>query len=132
MHADGSSRWQIEPALAPEAAKTYAEHYSRLDHVLAAAEKGPVGAVRTGSELILPEEMCDSHTLKDRRLRLSDLSLDIGSERHVKEHTRRWPFRPIAEKKWFTTSPTRSTCRTTRRLPPLDDALRLHEKNGGR
>ena len=48
VHADGSSRWQIEPALAPEAAKTYAEHYSRLDHVLAAAEKGPVGAVRTG------------------------------------------------------------------------------------
>lgn len=47
VFADGSNRW-LEPVIAPEAAKDYAEHYSRLDHVLAAVEKGPVGAVRCG------------------------------------------------------------------------------------
>ena len=52
VSAHGSSRWQLEPVIAPEAAKSYAEHYSRLDHVLAAVEEGPVGAVRAGGELI--------------------------------------------------------------------------------
>jgi DNA-binding CsgD family transcriptional regulator len=61
VSADGSSRWQLEPVLAPEAAKSYAEHYSLLDDVLAAVEKGPVGAVRTGSELILPRQHTEFH-----------------------------------------------------------------------
>lgn len=51
VFADGSSRSQVA-ILPPEAIKSYAEHYSSLDHVLAAVEKGPVGAVRTGDELI--------------------------------------------------------------------------------
>jgi DNA-binding CsgD family transcriptional regulator len=35
-----------------EAAQSYAEYYHRLDRVLAAVERGPTGAVRTGSELM--------------------------------------------------------------------------------
>ena len=61
VSAHGSSRWQLEPVIAPEAAKSYAEHYSRLDHVLAAVEKGPVGAVRAGGELIAPRPITEFH-----------------------------------------------------------------------
>ena len=52
--ADGAV-WSIHNSILPAgAAKSYAEHYCRLDHVLAAVEKGPVGAVRTGTELVAP------------------------------------------------------------------------------
>jgi DNA-binding CsgD family transcriptional regulator len=52
--ADGAV-WSILDSTIPVAAVTsYAEHYSCLDHVLAAVEKGPVGAVRTGIELVAP------------------------------------------------------------------------------
>jgi hypothetical protein len=61
VFADGSSRWQLEPVIPPEAAKSYADHFSRLDHVLAAVEKGPAGAVRTGTELILPSQNTEFH-----------------------------------------------------------------------
>ncbi|MBW8711255.1 MAG: helix-turn-helix transcriptional regulator, partial [Mycobacterium sp.] len=47
--------WSIQATTAPaEIGKTYAEHYCRLDYVLAEVENGPVGAVRTGTELIPP------------------------------------------------------------------------------
>ncbi|QZT63485.1 LuxR C-terminal-related transcriptional regulator [Mycolicibacterium austroafricanum] len=44
-----------------ELARSYAAHYARLDHVLAATVKGPVGAVRTGTELILPYQNTEFH-----------------------------------------------------------------------
>jgi hypothetical protein len=50
--ADGSSRWLVGAVVPLDAAQSYAEHFSRIDHVLAAVEKGPVGAVRAGGELI--------------------------------------------------------------------------------
>ncbi|MEB3032640.1 helix-turn-helix transcriptional regulator [[Mycobacterium] nativiensis] len=51
---DGTTR-VLEPSAIPaDAAATYAAHYSRLDHVLAAVEAGPVGAVRCGAELMWP------------------------------------------------------------------------------
>ena len=44
MMADGGI-WSILHATVPDGAqKSYAEHYCRLDHVLAAVEDGPVGA----------------------------------------------------------------------------------------
>jgi DNA-binding CsgD family transcriptional regulator len=47
--------WSIEHSNLPEdAARSYAEYYSRLDIVLDAVRAGPVGAVRTGTELITP------------------------------------------------------------------------------
>ena len=50
--ADGAA-WSIQNSTLPVgAARSYAEYYYRLDHVLAAVENGPVGAVRTGTELI--------------------------------------------------------------------------------
>jgi DNA-binding CsgD family transcriptional regulator/PAS domain-containing protein len=52
--ADGAV-WSIQDSILPAgAARSYAEHYCRLDFVLAAVENGPVGAVRTGTELISP------------------------------------------------------------------------------
>lgn len=45
----------LEPAAIPaDAAASYAAYYSRLDHVLAEVEAGPVGAVRCGAELMWP------------------------------------------------------------------------------
>ena len=59
--ADGSSRWLIGAVIAPEAVKSYAEHYSGLDHVLADVEQGPVGAVRAGDELIAAKPHTEFH-----------------------------------------------------------------------
>ena len=45
--------WSFGDSTLPVAAlKSYAEHYARLDYVLAAVEKGPVGVVRTGPEVV--------------------------------------------------------------------------------
>jgi DNA-binding CsgD family transcriptional regulator/PAS domain-containing protein len=47
--------WSIRATTAPaDVGKTYAERYQRLDYVLAGVENGPLGAVRTGTELIAP------------------------------------------------------------------------------
>jgi DNA-binding CsgD family transcriptional regulator/PAS domain-containing protein len=52
--ADGGV-WSILDSTIPvEAAQSYEEYYHRLDHVLATVEKGPVGLVRTGSQLVIP------------------------------------------------------------------------------
>jgi DNA-binding CsgD family transcriptional regulator len=42
----------VAATLPSEAGKRYVEYYHRLDYVLAAVERGPVGAVRTGSEVM--------------------------------------------------------------------------------
>lgn len=34
--------------------ESYATHYQRLDYVLAAVDKSPVGVVRTGPEIVVP------------------------------------------------------------------------------
>ena len=60
--ADGAV-WSMQNTTLPvKAAQSYAEYYHRIDHVLAAVEKGPVGAVRTGSELILPHRNTEFHS----------------------------------------------------------------------
>lgn len=47
--------WSIQATTAPaDVGKSYAEHYYRLDYVLAGVGNSPVGAVRTGTELIAP------------------------------------------------------------------------------
>jgi DNA-binding CsgD family transcriptional regulator len=61
VFADGSSRWLVGAIVPPEAAQSYAEHYSRIDHVLAAIEEGPVGAVRAGGELIAAKPTTEFH-----------------------------------------------------------------------
>jgi len=42
----------VAATLPREAGKRYAEYYHRLDYVLATVERGPVGAVRTGAEVM--------------------------------------------------------------------------------
>ena len=45
--------WSFQDSTLRKAAlESYAEHYFRLDYVHAAVEKGPVGAVRTGPEVV--------------------------------------------------------------------------------
>lgn len=52
LMTDGAA-WSLDNSTIPVgAAKSYAEYYYRLDRVLAAVERGPAGAVRTGSELM--------------------------------------------------------------------------------
>ena len=48
----GRSRVLRHASIPANAIASYAEHYARLDHVLASVEAGPVGAVRTGAELM--------------------------------------------------------------------------------
>ena len=56
---DGTTRTLKHAAIPPDAAKSYAEHFARLDHVLSAVETGPVGTVRPGAELMWPYEQCE-------------------------------------------------------------------------
>lgn len=53
VFADGVSR-SMTGSLAPEADHAYGEYYGRYDYVLQAVERGPVGVIRTGTELIAP------------------------------------------------------------------------------
>lgn len=57
--ADGDARMITHSDIAADAAVSYADHYCRLDFVLAEVQTGPVGAVRTGSELIWPRRNCE-------------------------------------------------------------------------
>ncbi len=56
---EGDTRLLKYADMPAAAARSYAQHYARLDHVLAAVETGPVGAVRTGAELMWPNENCE-------------------------------------------------------------------------
>jgi DNA-binding CsgD family transcriptional regulator/PAS domain-containing protein len=70
--ADGAT-WSIEKSgVSAEIAQSYMKHYGRLDHVLAAVGQGPVGAVRTGSELILPCRNTEFHVGWIRPSQLED------------------------------------------------------------
>lgn len=53
VFADGVSR-SMTGTLSSEADRSYGEHYGRMDYVLQAVERGPVGVLRTGTELIKP------------------------------------------------------------------------------
>jgi DNA-binding CsgD family transcriptional regulator/PAS domain-containing protein len=50
--ADGTTRRVMNANVPPEAMKTYSEYYRHIDYVLDAVEKGAVGLVRSGSELV--------------------------------------------------------------------------------
>jgi DNA-binding CsgD family transcriptional regulator/PAS domain-containing protein len=58
---DGNARMLKHADIPGEAAQSYTTHYSLLDHVLSAVETGPVGALRTGAELIWPHEHSEFH-----------------------------------------------------------------------
>ena len=51
----------ISGTLPLEAGKSYTEYYHRLDYVLTAVERGPVGVMRTGSELTDPKKHREFH-----------------------------------------------------------------------
>lgn len=53
VFADGVTR-SMTGTLSREADRAYGEHYGRDDYVLQAVESGPVGVLRTGTELIAP------------------------------------------------------------------------------
>jgi DNA-binding CsgD family transcriptional regulator len=50
--ADGTTRSIISAAVPLEARSSYGEYYRHIDYVLAAVETGPVGLIRSGSELV--------------------------------------------------------------------------------
>lgn len=51
----GGATWSFQNSTIPqEALESYAKHYAQLDYVIAAVAEGPVGAVRTGAEVIVP------------------------------------------------------------------------------
>jgi DNA-binding CsgD family transcriptional regulator/PAS domain-containing protein len=54
--------WSFRNSTLPQAAlESYAEHYFRLDYVHSAVEKGPVGAVRTGPEVVFRNRNREFH-----------------------------------------------------------------------
>jgi DNA-binding CsgD family transcriptional regulator len=58
---DGASRSIVSATIAMEGGKSYMEYYHRLDYVLTTVETGPVGVVRTGSELTDPQSHREFH-----------------------------------------------------------------------
>ena len=50
--SDGTTRRVLNADVPAEAMKSYSEYYRHIDYVLAAVETGPVGLIRTGSELV--------------------------------------------------------------------------------
>ncbi|MGW4099351.1 helix-turn-helix transcriptional regulator [Mycobacterium sp. NPDC004974] len=57
------SIWSIQNSILPVgAAASYAAYYHRLDSPMAAVEKGAVGTVRTGSELVIPYRNSEFYT----------------------------------------------------------------------
>jgi DNA-binding CsgD family transcriptional regulator/PAS domain-containing protein len=69
---DGVSRSIIGATVPDGAGKSYIDYYYRLDYVLAALERGPVGAVRTGSELMDPHTGREFHADWLRRIDVND------------------------------------------------------------
>jgi DNA-binding CsgD family transcriptional regulator len=59
--ADGTTRAVLSASLAPEAKAVYSEHYCEVDHVLADVEGGPVGLIRSGSELVAESVRTEFH-----------------------------------------------------------------------
>ena len=66
---DGEGRSVLRLTLPLEAGTSYLEYYQRLDYVLAAVEKGPVGVVRTGSELTDPRNIENFTTIGPARMK---------------------------------------------------------------
>ena len=65
--------WSILDSTLPDAAVAdYEAHFCHLDHVLAAVGRGPVGAVRTGSELVAPHRNSEFYTDWLRPNRIGD------------------------------------------------------------
>jgi hypothetical protein len=60
--ADAMSRSVRSSTLPADAAKSYMEYYFAIDHVLAAVERGPVGALRSGTELTPVMTNTEFHT----------------------------------------------------------------------
>jgi DNA-binding CsgD family transcriptional regulator len=58
--AAGGNR-QVVGELLIEAEQPYNDYYGRIDHVLEEVERGPVGVVRTGDELIAPRAATEFH-----------------------------------------------------------------------
>lgn len=113
--------WSIENSNLPEdASRSYAEYYNRLDSVLDAVRRGPVGDVRTGSELITPVRKSEFYAEWMKPNRLEDglfVRLTPGT-------------RPTC----FVVASPRSFCTTERMLvltelvPHLQQALRVKDK----
>jgi DNA-binding CsgD family transcriptional regulator len=58
-----SGVWSIQATTASaDMGKAYAERYCHLDYVLGDVESGPVGAVRTGTEVVLPNRNSEFYT----------------------------------------------------------------------
>jgi DNA-binding CsgD family transcriptional regulator/PAS domain-containing protein len=49
---DENARSVLSTSVPPDARKSYGEYYRHIDYVLAAVETGPVGLIRSGSELV--------------------------------------------------------------------------------
>ncbi len=60
--ADGTVSSILDSTIPVAAVTSYAEHYYRLDHILTAVELGPVGVVRTGTELVTPYEKSEFYS----------------------------------------------------------------------
>lgn len=81
----GDDSWSFRNSTIPVAAlESYAKYYHRLDYVVAAVTKGPVGAVRTGPEILVPNRNAEFYADWMRANRFEDglfVRLTGGSDR---------------------------------------------------
>lgn len=69
----GGAVWSFHESTIPdEALDSYAQYYYQLDYVLACLQAGPVGAVRTGAEVVVPNRNREFHAGWMRPNRLED------------------------------------------------------------
>jgi DNA-binding CsgD family transcriptional regulator/PAS domain-containing protein len=69
----GGAVWSFhQSTISSDALDSYAQYYYRLDYVLAALQDGPVGAVRTGAEVVVPNRNGEFHARWMRPNELED------------------------------------------------------------
>jgi hypothetical protein len=57
------SIWSFEDSTLPAPSlENYAQYYNKLDYAMAAVARGPVAAVRTGPEVIIPNRNWEFYT----------------------------------------------------------------------
>jgi DNA-binding CsgD family transcriptional regulator len=125
LMADGAAWSHLNSTLPAEAAKSYAEYYYRLDHVLAAVERGPAGAVRTGTEL-----MPLVRKLEFDEEWLHPLEIDDGLFVRLSSGARPTCFIVAAPRRTESFNTSDRVKLMSGLVPHLQQALRTHDKLG--
>ena len=119
---DGVSR-TMSGTLSPEADQSYGEYYGRLDRPMQTVEAGPVGAVRTGTELIAPYTHSEVYADWARPNELED-----GLFVRLTNHTKPTSFVVAGSKRSQRFDTAERVMLMGELVPHLQQALRAHDQ----